>query len=47
MVHAKDAYRAAHRQHAPLPAMMENRLVRLGLDLAETVHAAHIVNAVH
>src|ERR1051325_7098557 len=26
---------------------MKNRLVRLGFDLAESIHAAHIVNAVH
>ncbi len=26
---------------------MEHRLVRLGLDLAEPVHAAHVVDAVH
>ena len=26
---------------------MEHRLVRLGLDLAEAVHAAHVVHAVH
>ena len=44
---AEDADGAAHRQHAPLPTMMKNRLVGLGLDLAETVHAAHIVHAVH
>jgi len=44
---AEDADGAAHRQHAPLPAVMKDRLIGLGLDLAEAVHAAHIVNAVH
>ncbi len=44
---AEDADGAAHRQHAPLPSMMKHRLVGLGLDLAEPVHAAHIVDAVH
>ena len=44
---AKNTDRAAHRQHASLPSMMKNRLVGLGLDLAEPIHAAHIVNAVH
>ena len=41
------AHRAHHRHHPALPGGMEYRLVRLGLDLAETVHAAHVVNAVH
>src|SRR5258705_7137091 len=26
---------------------MKHRLVRLGIDLAETVHAAHVVDAIH
>src|SRR5262249_10455825 len=41
------AQRALHRQHAPLPRGMKDRLVRLGLHLSEPVHAAHVVNAVH
>src|SRR6185437_1935413 len=36
-----------HRQHAAFPPRMEHRLVRLDLDLAETIHAAHVVHAVH
>ena len=41
------AHRAHHRQHAAFPFGVEHRLVRLGLDLAEAVHAAHVVHAVH
>src|ERR1700737_821078 len=36
-----------HRPHAGLPFGVKHRLVRLGLDLAETIHAAHVVHAVH
>src|SRR5215471_2775460 len=38
---------AAHRQHATFPSLMKGRLVRLGIDLTEAIHAAHVVNAVH
>src|SRR5262249_20723286 len=38
---------ALHREHAPFPWSMKRRLIRLGLDLSEAVHAAHVVNAVH
>src|ERR671936_860126 len=41
------AHRALHREDAPLPGSVKHRLVRLGIDLAEAVHAAHVVNAVH
>src|SRR5215831_16334938 len=41
------AHGAVHRHHAALPAGMEHRLVRLRLDLAEAVHAAHVVHTVH
>ena len=34
------------RHHAAFPFFMKNRLVRLGLNLAEAVHAAHVVHAV-
>src|ERR1700736_138492 len=44
---AGGAHRAYHRQHAALPFGMKHRLVRLGLDLAETIHAAHVVDAIH
>ena len=36
-----------HGVNAGLPAVVEHGLVRLGLDGAEAVHPAHIVNAVH
>jgi hypothetical protein len=45
--HPEHPDRAGHRQHAPLPTVMKNRLVRLGLDLAKPVHTAHVVDAVH
>src|SRR5262245_44065250 len=38
---------AVERDAAAFPGGVEYRLVRLGLDLAEAVHAAHVVNAVH
>ena len=41
------AHRAHQRHHARLPCGVKHRLVRLGLDLAEAVHAAHVVHAVH
>src|SRR5262249_59392025 len=31
----------------PFPVVVKDRLVRLRLDFAETVHAAHIVDTVH
>src|SRR5499427_318977 len=39
--------RAVHRHHPRFPRGMENRFVRLRLDFAEPVHAAHVVDAVH
>ena len=33
--------------HAAFPFFVKGRLVRLSLDLAEAVHAAHVVHAVH
>src|SRR5262249_39508813 len=33
-----------HGEHAALPGRMERRLVLLGLDPAEPVHAAHVVD---
>src|SRR5436190_1469443 len=41
------AHGALHRQHAAFPLGVKRRLVRFDLDLAEAVHAAHVVNAVH
>src|SRR5204863_9393080 len=35
------------RERAPLPIMMEDGLVRLGVHRTEAVHAAKIVDAVH
>src|ERR1700680_5007629 len=37
----------AHRQDATFPLGVKHRLVRLGFDLAEAVHAAHVMNAIH
>src|SRR5579872_4394403 len=39
--------RAVDRVGASLPGSVKHRLVRLRLDFAEAVHAAHVVNAVH
>src|SRR4051812_29258266 len=41
------AHGALHREDAAFPGRVEHRLIRLDLDLAEAVHAAHVVNAVH
>ena len=41
------AHGAVERQAATFPGGMEDRLVLLGLDFAEAVHAAHVVDAVH
>src|SRR6266446_566436 len=41
------AHRAHHRQYPSFPFSVKHRFVRLGLDLAETIHAAHVVHAVH
>ncbi len=38
---------AIHGEDAAFPRRVEHRLVRLGLDLAEALHAAHVVHAVH
>ena len=43
----REPHGALQGEHAPLPLGMERRLVGLGLDLAEPVHAAHVVHAVH
>ena len=37
----------AHREEACLPAVVKDRLVRFRDDLAEAVHAPHVVDAVH
>ena len=44
---AEIAHGAVHGENAAFPRRVEHRLVRLGLDLAEAVHAAHVVDAVH
>jgi hypothetical protein len=44
---AEEAGRQRDREGAPLPLVMEHRLVALDLDGPETVHAAQIVPAVH
>src|SRR6185295_18602804 len=44
---ARIAHGAVERERAALPGRMEHRLVRLRLDLAESIHAAHVVHAVH
>src|SRR5665213_1879795 len=38
---------ALHRQDAALPWRVEHRLVGFGLDRAEAVHPAHVVNRIH
>src|SRR5208337_3918550 len=43
---AGGAHRSLHRQHALFPVGVKDRLVRLGLDRAKAVHAAHIVDRV-
>ncbi len=40
-------HRQREREGALFPLGMEHRLVRLRLDLAEAVHAAHVLRAVH
>src|SRR5579872_2393733 len=40
-------HRADHRQHAALPFFVKWPLVGFDFDLAETIHAAHVVHAVH
>ena len=42
-----DAAGAREAEHPALPARVEDGLVRLGLDGPESVHAAHVVDAVH
>ena len=44
---ADRAHGAVERQAATFPGGVEDRLVLLGLDFAEAVHAAHVVDAVH
>src|SRR6202034_1888964 len=44
---ARGAHGAHHRQDAAFPFGMKHRLVRLRLDLAKAVHAAHVVHTVH
>ncbi len=41
------AHGAVEREAAAFPLRMEDGLVLLGLDFAEAVHAAHIVDAIH
>ena len=41
------AHGAVDREHAAFPLLVKRRLVRLRLDFAEAVHAAHVMNAVH
>src|SRR5260370_4850929 len=38
---------AVHGEDTALPRRMEHRLIRLGLDLAEAVHAAHVMDPIH
>src|ERR1700720_3745010 len=40
-------HRTHHRQYPRFPFAVKHRLVRLRLDLAETIHAAHVVHAIH
>src|ERR1700730_9477481 len=44
---AEIAHGAVHGEDTAFPRRVEHRLIRLGLDLAETVHAAHVMDAVH
>ena len=44
---ARRAHGEHEREHAALPAGVERRLVGLGHDRPEAVHAAHVVRAVH
>src|SRR5437868_6324160 len=44
---ARVAHRAIKRLRAGLPVGVKNRLILLGLDFAEAVHAAHVMDAVH
>src|SRR5579864_4113325 len=41
------AHHSAHRQDAALPALVEDRLVGLGVDFAKAIHAPHVVDAIH
>src|SRR3984957_4952025 len=41
------AHGAVERERAAFPRRVKYRLVRLGLDFAKAVHAAHVVDAVH
>src|SRR5271165_3739704 len=41
------AHRAHYCDHATFRRRMENEFVRLGLNFAETVHAAHVMDTVH
>src|SRR5262245_10681228 len=36
-----------HSEDTPLPRSMKHRFVFFDLDLAEAIHAAHVVHAVH
>src|SRR5215469_1621138 len=50
VVHAPDArieHRPTERERAGLPLFVKHGLVLLRLDFAETVHAAHVVDAIH
>src|SRR2546428_5405723 len=44
---AEQSGRDVHREDAALPSVMEDRLVRLGIDPAETLPAAPVVPALH
>ncbi len=44
---AEIAHGAIHGEDPAFPRRVKHRLIRLGLDLAEAVHAAHVVDAVH
>src|SRR5882762_7611715 len=44
---AEIAQGAVHGEDTAFPRRMEHRLIRLGLDLAEAVHAAHVMDPVH
>ena len=49
IIHKPDAVGCLQRKakSPPFPVGMKERFVLLTLDLAETVHAAHVVYAVH
>ena len=44
---AQEAGGHGERERLALPVVVEHGLVRLGLDRAQAVHAAHVVDAVH